>query len=120
MQPGHDGPQRRAHQVSDLAVRVALDVGQVKRGAEVGGQIANGVEYRRVGDLVESLGFSGTGSRVLLAMGLPVVVRVGAWRDGRLARALAAGVDEGGREDPVQPGAQVGARSELMKRGVRL
>src|SRR5713101_179914 len=37
-----------------------------------------------------------------------------------LALLLAVGVDEGVGQDPEQPGLQVGARLELMERGIRL
>src|ERR1700740_2499477 len=35
VQPGHDGADRGAHDLRDLPVRVALDVGQVDRGTEL-------------------------------------------------------------------------------------
>src|SRR5579859_6848072 len=102
-----------------LAVGISLDVGEVQRGAEVGRQVADRLEDGAVGDLVERLGLSGAGRRVL-ADGLPVVMRVASGGDGRLPVALAAGVDERRGEDLVQPGTQVGARGVLVERGVRL
>jgi asparagine synthase (glutamine-hydrolysing) len=40
VQPGHHGADRRPHDLGDLPVRVALDVGEVDRGAEFVGQAA--------------------------------------------------------------------------------
>src|SRR5579859_4189656 len=93
---------------------------EVQRGAEVGRQVADRLEDVAVGDLVERLGLGGAGRRVLLADGLPVIMRVASGGDGRLPVALAAGVDERRGEDLVQPGTQVGARGVLVERGVRL
>src|SRR5712692_6799561 len=47
----------------------------------------------------------------------PVLVKVGAERLQRLAALLPVAVDERVGQDPVQPGAQVGARHELVERG---
>ena len=61
VQPGHDGAEGGAHQGGDFAVGVALDVGEPDGGAELGRELAQGVEEGGVGDLVEGFGFGGAG-----------------------------------------------------------
>src|SRR6201989_2949495 len=56
VQPGHDRTDRGAHDLRDLPVRVALDVGQVDRGAELVRQAAKRAQQVRVGHVVECLG----------------------------------------------------------------
>jgi hypothetical protein len=57
VQPGHDGAERGAHDLGDLAVRVTLDVSQVDGGAELGRKRAQRRDDVGVGHLVKRLGF---------------------------------------------------------------
>jgi hypothetical protein len=121
VQAGHDGAEWGVHDGGDVAVGVALDVGEVDGGAEFGGEFAQGGEEGGVGDFVEGFGFGGAGGGGEgVGAGGPVVVGVGAGGDPGFALVFAVGVDEGGGEDAVQPGAQVGAGGVLGEAGVGL
>jgi hypothetical protein len=56
VEAGHHGADRGAHHLGDLAVGVALDVGQVDGRAELVRQVAQGAQQIRVGDPVQGLG----------------------------------------------------------------
>src|SRR5258708_36377426 len=60
VQAGHDRAEWGTHQGRDLAVRVALDVGEPDGGTEVWRQLAEGGQDGRVGDLVKRLSLAGT------------------------------------------------------------
>jgi asparagine synthase (glutamine-hydrolysing) len=120
VQARHDRADRSAHDLRDLAVRVALDVGQVDRGAELVRQLAKRAEQVGVGGAGERLGLRRRDRRRQpVGRHLPLL-QVAAERLLRLALALAVHVDERRGEDPVEPGAQVRAGAELMEGRVRL
>ncbi len=120
VQPGHHGADRRAHDLGDLFVRVPLDVGQVHRNAELLGQVAERAQDLGVGQPVERfrLGRPGLGGQRVGGQ-LPFL-EVTAGRLPWLAAPLAVAVDERVGQDAVQPRLQVGARAELVERGVGL
>ena len=120
VQAGHDRADRGAHDLGDLPVRVALDVGQVDRGAELVREPAKRAQQVGVGGVGERLGL-GRRHRRRQPVGrhLPLL-QVAAERLLRLALALPVHVDERRGEDPVEPGAQVRARAELVEGRVRL
>jgi hypothetical protein len=122
VQPGHHGPDRRAHDVGDLAVGESLDVGQVDRDAELFGQLLQGVLDVGVGQPLERLALRRLQARggVLGRPGeLPVLNVLGAGPL-RLTLPLAVGVDERVGQDPEQPRLEVGARLELVEGRIRL
>ena len=122
VQPRHHRADRRAHDVGDLLVREALDVGEVDRHPEVVGQLLESGLHVVVGQPVERLGLRG---RQALRGVLPGLgdLPVGDLLRGRLLRLAlpaAVAVDVGVGEDPVEPGLEVGARAERAERGERL
>ena len=120
VQPRHHRADRGAHDLGDLLVGVALDIGQVHRDPELLGQVPQRAQDLRVGQPVERLrlGRPGLGGQ-RVRRHLPFL-EVAAGRLPRLTAPLAVGVDERVGQDAVQPGLQVGARTELVERGVRL
>ena len=120
VQPRHHRPDRRTHDLGDLPVGVSLDIGQVHRGPELAGQVAQGPQQVGVGGPVERLGLGGRHRRRQPVGGHLPFGQVAAEGLLRLAAPLAVHVDERGGQDPVQPGPQVGTRSELAERRVRL
>ena len=122
MQPRHHGADRRAHDVGDLLVGEALDVGEVDRQPELLGQLLQGLLDVAVRQPVQRLGLGRAqpAGGVRLGLGeLPVGDLVGG-RLHRLALPLPVGVDVRVGEDPVQPGLEVRALLELVEGGVRL
>ena len=119
VQAGHDGAERGPHDLGDLLVGVALDVGQVDRGAEALRQLAQGPQNVGVGQPVHRLVLGRPGRLAEQAVGDMQLAELAEQRLGGLAPALAPGVDERVGEDAVQPRAQVRARSELMESDVR-
>ena len=118
VQPRHHRADRGAHDLGDLLVGEALDVGEVDRDAEVLGDRLQRVLHVGVGQVVERLGLGRlqTGRRVRLGpRELPVLDLLGAGLL-RLALLLAVGVDEGVGEDAVEPGLEVRALLELVER----
>ena len=117
VQPRHHGADRRAHDLGDLLVGEALDVGEVDREPEVLGELLEGVLDVGVGQVLERLGLGGLqpGRGVRLGAGELPVLDVLGHRLLRLALLLAVGVDEGVGQDPVEPGLEVRARLELVE-----
>jgi asparagine synthase (glutamine-hydrolysing) len=120
VQPRHDRADRGAHDLRDLPVRVALDVGQVDRGAELVREAAQRAQQVGVGHVVQRLGFGRRNRRSQPVRGHLPLLQVAAESLLRLALPLAIDVDERRGEDPVEPGTQVRARAELVERGIRL
>src|SRR5260221_8863352 len=90
VQAGHDGAEWGTHQGRDLAVRVALDVGEPDGGTEVWRQLAEGGQDGGVRDLVKRLSLGGTrGRREGVGAGVPVAGGGGAGGVGGFALALA-------------------------------
>ena len=112
VQPRHHGADRRAHDLGDLLVGEALDVGEVDREPELLGEPLQGVLDVGVGQVLERLDLGGLqpGRGVRLGPGELPVLDVLGHRLLRLALLLAVGVDEGVGQDPVEPGLEVGAR----------
>jgi hypothetical protein len=118
VQPRHHGTDRDSQDLGDFLVRVALDIGQVDHRAEPGRQSAERLDDLGAGQPPQCLCL-----RRPDRLGQPVhrdlqLVEVAAQRLVRLAAPLATGVEEGGRQDAVQPGPQVGTRRELVEGGV--
>ena len=110
-------PIGRLHDLGDLLVGEALDVGEVDREPELLGQPLEGVLDLGVGQVLERLHLGGlqAGRGVRLGAGELPVLDVLGHRLLRLALLLAVGVDEGVGQDPVEPGLEVGAGPELVE-----
>ena len=122
MQSGHDGTDRGVHDLGDLLVRQALDIGIVDDHAEVFGQFLQRGLDLVVGEGVERLDLRRPQPLRGVLGGrrdLPVGDLVGRVLRG-LALPLAVAVDVGVGEDPVEPGLEVGALPERRERGERL
>ena len=106
-------PIGRAHDLGDLLVGEALDVGEVDRHAELLGDLLQGPLDVAVRQVVERLGLgrAQAAGGVRLRTGQLVVLDLGRIRLLRLALLLAVGVDVGVGEDAVQPGLEVRARA---------
>ena len=120
VQPRHHRADRGAHDLGDLLVGVALDVGQVHGDPELLGQVPQRAQDLGVGQPVERLGLGRPGLGGQRVGGQLPFLEVAAERLPRLTAPLAVGVDERVGQDAVQPGLEVGARAELVERGVRL
>ena len=117
MQPGHDGPDGRVHDLGDLLVGEALHVRQVDGQAPVLGELAQGVLDVGVRQGVQGEVLrAGQPHRVVGGgpVQLPVLDRLRVGLE-RLALLLAVGVDEGVGQDPVEPGLEVGAGPVLVE-----
>ena len=122
VQPGHHRPDGRIHDLGDLLVREAFDVGVVHRHPELLGQRLQRRLDLGVGQRLQrlDLGRPQPGRGVLgVGRQLPVGDLVGRVLRG-LALLLAVAVDVGVGQDPVQPRLEVGALAERAEAGVRL
>jgi len=91
VQPGHHSADRRVHDLGDLFVGEALDVGQVHRQTEVFGDLLQRTFDVRVGQMIQSLGLgrSKTLGSVRLGTSQLIVLDIGGVRLQGLALLLA-------------------------------
>jgi hypothetical protein len=121
VQAGHDGADWGAHDVGDFLVSEALDVGEIDHYPELLGQRLQGLADVGVGQPLQGwrprwlqlAGALGGGLGGLPVLGVPGP------RALRFPLPRAVGVDKGVREDPEQPGLEVGALLEQVERRVR-
>lgn len=120
MQPGHDGSDRHAEQVRDLAVRVTLDVCEIDRRLVAVRQLGNCLPDVGEREPAEHLGLGRRGhARPVGHHARGERVEFGAQHVDRLALTLAVAIDERVRQDAEQPGPRVRARREVPQSGIR-
>src|SRR5690625_1462126 len=122
VEPRHDCPDRRPHDVGDLLVREALDIGEVDRDPEILGDLLESLLDVRIREMRQRLRLGGqqAGRRVRLGTRhLPVLDVLGSALL-RFALLLAVRVDERVGQDAIEPGPEVRPLLVLVERSERL
>jgi hypothetical protein len=117
MQPRRYRADRTAHDLGDLLVGEAFDVGEINNQPVLRWHRLECLRDGRFGQAVEYLGLSRVDQRRSngVAPGDPPALDFLGGGNSRLTLSRAVGVDEGGRQDAVEPGPEVRIRTEPVE-----